>query len=46
MRASGALLDDVAWVCERPREDAIKIAGCLCFSHEGLEIEVDGERVE
>lgn len=47
MRTSGgARLDDVAWAYERPLEDAAKIAAHLCFSHDEVAVEVDGERVE
>lgn len=33
---------DVAWSYPNPLEDAVKIAGRICFAHDTLTIEVDG----
>ena len=39
-------LDDAAWAYERPLENAAKVPGHICFSHEALHIEVDNEGAE
>ncbi len=34
-------LADVAWSYEEPLEDAVKIAGHLCFGHDEVSTEVE-----
>jgi uncharacterized protein (DUF427 family) len=34
---------DVAWSYPDPLEEAVKIAGYVCFAHEALTIEIDGQ---
>jgi uncharacterized protein (DUF427 family) len=46
LRQGGHRVDDVAWSYPEPLENALKTAGHICFSHETVAIEVDGERVE
>lgn len=46
LRVDGALHEDAAWSYEDPLEDASKAPKHICFSHDDLQIEVDGERVE
>ena len=41
----GRRLKDVAWTLEAPAGDALRLANCFCFSGEGVEIWLDGERV-
>jgi uncharacterized protein (DUF427 family) len=42
----GKRLEDVAWTHAAPAGAALKLADRLCFSGEGVEVWVDGERVE
>jgi uncharacterized protein (DUF427 family) len=42
----GRRLKDVAWTHEAPAGEALRLANCFCFSGEGVEVWVDGERVE
>ncbi|PRX50193.1 uncharacterized protein (DUF427 family) [Prauserella shujinwangii] len=37
---------DVAWVYEHPLEDAVKVAGHVCFDPAQVSVEVDGEVLE
>jgi uncharacterized protein (DUF427 family) len=37
---------NLAWVYERPLEDAVKIAGHICFDPSTVTVEVDGQRVD
>lgn len=45
-RVDGRELADAAWAYPEPLEDALHARDHLCFSHDGIAIEVDGERVE
>lgn len=40
------MIDDVAWAYPEPLEDAAKVSGDICFSHDALTLEVDGQPVE
>ncbi|MEA2194280.1 MAG: hypothetical protein QOG42_714, partial [Solirubrobacteraceae bacterium] len=42
VHAGGALLPDAAHSYELPRAEAMKIAGLVCFTGEGVQVELDG----
>lgn len=39
-------LENAAWSYEEPLESALQVRGHLCFDHDGLTVEVDGERAD
>jgi uncharacterized protein (DUF427 family) len=46
LRRDGELVEDVAWTYPDPLENALKVAGDLCFLHDSLAVEVDGELLQ
>ncbi len=46
LRVVGTRLEDAAWTYENPLEEASRVPSHICFSHDDVQIEVDGERVE
>jgi uncharacterized protein (DUF427 family) len=42
----GNVVEDLVWVYEQPLDEAVRIAGLLCFFNERVEIELDGELQE
>lgn len=45
LRLPGRRIEDVAWSYPDPLEAARKVRDCLCFAHEAITTEVDGEIV-
>jgi uncharacterized protein (DUF427 family) len=45
VEVDGSLLEHVAWSYEDPAADAQRVAGCVAFYQENLDVEVDGVRV-
>lgn len=43
--AGDRVLEDAAWIYDEPLEMALKVGGHLCFLHDDLTIEVDGEPI-
>lgn len=46
LRLPHGRLDNAAWSYEEPLESALQVRGRLCFDHDGLTVEVDGERAD
>ncbi|AYY14556.1 DUF427 domain-containing protein [Actinobacteria bacterium YIM 96077] len=46
LRIEDQVWEDTAWSYLDPFENALKVRGHLCFSGPGIEIEIDGSRVE
>lgn len=42
----GRRIEDVAWAYPEPLESALKARDHICFAGDGIEIEVDGRRIE
>jgi uncharacterized protein (DUF427 family) len=45
VQVGGTRLTDAAWFYPEPLGDVVKARGHLCFAGEGVQLEVDGERV-
>lgn len=46
VRTDRRLVEDVAWCYQTPIPEIPKIAGCICFYNEKVDIEIDGELQE
>jgi uncharacterized protein (DUF427 family) len=46
VRANGETVEDLVWSYPKPRRDAQKVEGLLCFFNEQVDLEVDGEKQE